>query len=113
LPPGLTYWEDRLLLTPIPETDWTNFDEHLIEKFETLSEPAAHSTGYYPPENMGLLREYLGSEDLFQWVCALAIYPSIQWEVLIALGSAVLKERRAGHLAYVYSSSPDHPSLLA
>jgi hypothetical protein len=83
LPEGLEYW---------------NTDEEWSDKFRALSEARAFPNGYYPPENMDLLREYLGSEDLFQWVCALAIYPSIQWEVLIAVGNAVLADRNAGRL---------------
>ena len=41
------------------------------------------------------LREWLGDEDLFQWVCAAAVYPTVRWEVLLAVGAAVLKERKA------------------
>lgn len=41
------------------------------------------------------LRDWLGDEDLFQWVCATAVYPSVKWEVLIAVGAAVLEERGA------------------
>jgi len=42
-------------------------------------------------------REYLHDEDLFQWLCALAIYPTLQWEVLLSIGAAVLQQRNALH----------------
>jgi hypothetical protein len=41
------------------------------------------------------IREYLDDEDLFQWLCAAAVYPTLRWEVLLAVGAAVLKERQA------------------
>lgn len=40
-------------------------------------------------------RDYLHDEDLFQWLCALAIYPTLEWEVVLALGAAVLQQRNA------------------
>jgi hypothetical protein len=42
-----------------------------------------------------LLRQYLNDEDLFQWLCAAAVYPTLRWEVLLAVGAAILKERKA------------------
>ena len=49
------------------------------------------------PETVDKLRYYLGDEDLFQWVCAVAVYPTVRWEVLLAVGASVLKERKATH----------------
>lgn len=43
------------------------------------------------------IREYLNDEDLFQWLCAAAVYPTVRWEVLISVGAAVLKERGVLH----------------
>ena len=43
----------------------------------------------------GDIREYLNDEDLFQWLCAAAVYPTLRWEVFLAVGAAVLKERSA------------------
>lgn len=43
------------------------------------------------------IREYLNDEDLFQWLCAAAVYPTVRWEVLLSVGAAVLKERGVLH----------------
>jgi hypothetical protein len=46
---------------------------------------------------MDVLREYLEDDELFQWVCAMAVYPVIKWEPMLAVGSALLT---ASHSLY-------------
>ena len=64
-----------------------------VEDLDFISE-FDFGPGLYGAGHEGL-REWLGDEDLFQWVCAMAVYPTVRWEVLLAVGSAVLKERGA------------------
>jgi hypothetical protein len=62
--------------------------------------PLTNTFNFGPPietKNINRLRAYLDDEDLFQWLCAIAIYPTVRWEVLLAVGAAVLKERNAPH----------------
>jgi hypothetical protein len=39
-----------------------------------------------PPQVVAALRRYLG-EQTFQWLCACAVYPELQWDLTIFLGS--------------------------
>src|SRR6185437_15909671 len=43
------------------------------------------------------IRKFLGDEDLFQWLCAIATYPTVRWETVLAIGAAVLKARNVSH----------------
>jgi len=43
------------------------------------------------------IRAFLDDEDIFQWLCAIAVYPTVRWEVVLAVGASVLKERKATH----------------
>jgi len=52
---------------------------------------------YLHLEDMDVLREYLGDDELFQWVCAIAVYPAIKWEVILSVGAALLTASRSLH----------------
>jgi hypothetical protein len=58
-------------------------------------------------------RVYLNDEDLFQWLCALAIYPTLHWEVVLSIGAAVLQQRNALHKLNIANSTTVHPDRLA
>ncbi len=49
--------------------------------------------GHPPPEadewTLPALRAYLADEQMWQWLCALAVYPQPTWEVALALGEAI------------------------
>ena len=104
-------WHERALLTP--ESNWGWREELLLQKFivvpaETqglitltnhLGSPAAMSSSGWPapdahplPIEVGnqisldKVRDYLGPQ-LFQWLCACAIYPELQWELTLRLGA--------------------------
>lgn len=72
-PAGTSQWEDRLVMTDLLGYSGKDGIVHIGDTAR--------------------LRWYLGDDDLFQWVCAAAIYPSLKWEVLIAVGDAVLGAR--------------------
>jgi len=114
-------WQEKLLITYKPVMDWGRkeaqlrfeFDiiaadlESIPEALDTIFEgsnqagliiqPPTYSSRYLSPENITRLSDYLGDEHLFQWVCALAIYPSVKWEMVLAIGNAVLSNYGAEH----------------
>src|SRR6185312_15658265 len=70
--------------------------------FETGDIPAAFGEAFdfgVPTDSPGVadIHEWLDDEDLFQWLCALAVVPTVRWEVTLAVGAAVLKQRGALH----------------
>jgi hypothetical protein len=113
----LLEWPERAVLTPLRASDWGHREralaDHFIlvtatfsglaemaERFETPSiaeseraDPREHPTPppeiepTTPPEQAVVqLKKYLG-EDAFQWLCAVAVYPELQWELTLSLGS--------------------------
>ncbi|MBC7930530.1 MAG: hypothetical protein H7Z38_08170 [Rubrivivax sp.] len=107
------HWPDRAILSPRPPRRWgahelalsTQFIllpatlaglELLIESFalrETGSLPERlRGDKNLPPNDLDsenvatLLRSYLG-EDLFQWLCACAVHPQLQWDLTLRLGA--------------------------
>jgi len=68
--------------------------EPLLAEFD-FSPPGSTDPHAATTPDADLLRDYLNDEDLFQWLCAAAVYPTLRWEVLLAVGAAVLKERGA------------------
>ncbi len=71
---------------------WIDFDNNEIP------EPLRTEFDFDPTfadGGVNAIRQYLDDEDLFQWLCALAVYPTVRWETTLAIGAAVLKERKA------------------
>jgi len=105
-------WKERALLTPISPTEWASRELRLSSQF--LIAPATLDglralVDYYefnelippqkwprrePPLSLDVdspdiltsLRIYLG-EKPFQWLCACAVYPVLQWELTVYIGS--------------------------
>lgn len=113
---ALTGWESRAILTPVPFADWGSKERALQADFlllpadvtgqlhlmQSLAEKQTrqdtflrqqadelYSIGYLDFREVDELRDYL-SEDLFQWLAALALYPRIRWEVVIGMGQALM-----------------------
>jgi hypothetical protein len=66
----------------------------------SIPEPLTAAFDFGPAINstdIERIRDFLGDEDLFQWLCAIAVYPTIRWEVVLTVGAAVLKERGVPH----------------
>ncbi|HMK24733.1 MAG TPA: hypothetical protein VK483_01795 [Chitinophagaceae bacterium] len=115
----LADWENRGILTPLPFKDWgikekligqqiillpadaegqlrlmKAINEKLLNHRDYLSsQKDFYSTRNYDFTEPADIKTYLRDEDLYQCICAIAIYPKIRWEVLIELGKAVLQSR--------------------
>jgi formylglycine-generating enzyme required for sulfatase activity len=108
-----TTWKERAVLTPVPAQEWGLKEIVLAKEFivlpaslEGLGALVDHfstRTGYdpearkqagprertLPPDvyhDTGELRNNLG-EELFQWLCACAVYPELHWDLTLYLGS--------------------------
>jgi len=119
----LSLWSDKLILTPVSSSDW-GYNEHILSgSLRVVSadmENCIHLAKYLSQdrmdgdiqlplhqdtyeskhlhlEDMDVLREYLGDDDLFQWVCAIAVYPTIKWEVILSVGAALLTASKSLH----------------
>ena len=109
--PLLCEWRERVLLTPAPASRWGWREETIetqlavlpatVEALATvpdLLERGASGAGLAmwrddapaPPPARALsietVRAYLG-EDAFEWLCACAIYPELQWNLTLHLGA--------------------------
>ncbi|MBN8852842.1 MAG: hypothetical protein BGO55_03705 [Sphingobacteriales bacterium 50-39] len=119
----LAQWDNKVMLTPVSSSDWEDHEYILSENIRMVSadmencihlakylsqevedggaQLPVHQDGYESKylhlEDMDVLREYLGDDDLFQWVCAIAVYPTIKWEVILSVGAAVLTASNALH----------------
>jgi hypothetical protein len=108
----LRKWKERALLTPVSPEEWGRREftlsqellvvpatidglQALVDCFE-LSEmegvrkwakkaPALPPSDFDDPEILDSLRDYLGPES-FQWLCACAIYPRLQWDLTLYIG---------------------------
>ena len=110
---SLMDWRDRVLLTPEPVSLWGMRERVLAKSFlvlpasidglrtagEILMSPErSDGTGYWDSEHLlplpritpdnavAELRQYL-AEDAFEWLCACAIYPELNWELTLFIGS--------------------------
>jgi len=105
-------WKERAVITPIPAAQWTPRERILAQRFFVA--PATldglHSFAeYFARTNIAdaprwvsneivrmpqdfdafdsvALKAYLGTEA-FQWLCACAVYPRLEWVLTIYLGS--------------------------
>jgi hypothetical protein len=110
----LMNWQDRAILTPEPAVRWgmreralaqsfvllpATFDGvgSLVDYFEASVIPdmrvwaQTNGAGGAPvdfdrPISVKMLREYLG-KDVFEWLCACAIYPELHWDLTLYLGA--------------------------
>jgi hypothetical protein len=106
----LIAWPDRALLTTEPPSQWGLRELTLATQFaiapatlDGLASVAAYFElpssvdlrGWQEPDRqpgsesasmMDALRRYLGAEA-FQWLCACAIYPELQWDLTLRIGA--------------------------
>ena len=114
-------WEHSAICTPVCYKDWDYKEEligkammilpadlnaqillfRLIESNSILpAEALANLPGYsakYNFEDVAEIEKYLNDPFLLQWLCALAVYPLLQWDVMIAIGSALQKNYYSQH----------------
>ena len=112
-------WEMRSILTPVAYGDWGPREQALSkgfvvmpadiqgqlllvqaitekqfqqqDHFRTLA--GNYSTGNRRYQKISQIKEYLGDEFLFQWLCAIAVYPKLRWEMMIEIGRALAEAR--------------------
>ncbi len=116
------WWAQRVLITPVPAKNWSVNEQHLSQLFTLVPadiegwisiaqfitedhksnkfiDPAwnTYSAKFLHSENVDALREYFGDEDLFQWLCSIAIHHNIRWEIVIEIGKVILNGNNTIH----------------
>jgi PKD repeat protein len=105
-----SFWKQRILVSPIPHEDWSVKEEILARYFHLVPADISgllHAVQLMDSENFGNtlqdqslragytvklkafqdineIEAYLQDEELLQCFCALAVYPKVVWELLIA-----------------------------
>ncbi len=112
---GFAYWQHRLLVTPVNFNDWGRNEKMLSTFFNVLPADVVglleliramdadssdatlllgqlntYQSKHVDFNSINGLKEYLNDEELFQWLCAIAIHPKIYWEVILEIGKAIL-----------------------
>ncbi|MFT3932275.1 MAG: PKD domain-containing protein [Chitinophagaceae bacterium] len=114
----LNQWQHKAIVTPTPVKDW-GVKEKVLQEYlilvpaDTLSlqklipalrektrlntkllettgaeQNSLHDIDFREP---AVLKSYLeNDETMFQWLCAICIYPRLRWEVLIEVGKVIL-----------------------
>ncbi|MEO6313749.1 MAG: tetratricopeptide repeat protein [Chitinophagaceae bacterium] len=118
----LNRWQSKAIITPVPVKDWAIKEKLLQEYFFLLPADTTSLQKLVPAlreknkpriglrdvavaeqyslthtdfRNTGDLRNYLNNDEtIFQWLCAICVYPRLKWEVLVEIGKAILE--RAG-----------------
>jgi len=116
-----TTWESRSIITTVSMADWSQQELQLqANQFNIVpAEMAAVEllarsiTTGQPITQQSLLRKvedpysidaadiesvdglwvYMDDEHLFQWLCSLAVYPTLDWNITLALYNAVIKNQ--------------------
>ncbi|MGK4568600.1 hypothetical protein [Flavobacterium sp. 3HN19-14] len=108
----LSEWQNKILITPIPYSDWSAEEKILLREIamvpagirglldivRILNDETAlynydhNSSTEYDFRNLTEVEKYLDDPVLFQWLCALAVYPKLYWELIIAFGDALFPE---------------------
>ncbi|MEP6746980.1 MAG: tetratricopeptide repeat protein [Bacteroidota bacterium] len=114
----LNRWQSKAVITPVPIKDWAvkekilqdyiillpadvaalqkllpalrekiKFSKSILE----ITEQDQYSLANTDFRDVNDLKNYLGKDNvLFQWLCAICIYPKLKWEVFVEIGKAVL-----------------------
>lgn len=105
--------ENKIVVTPIPYLDWGAEEKllrnhlpiipadfvGLLQLIQTLNNDqkfaslATYHSKYINFFSIDELKNYLQDSDVFQWVCALAVYPKIQWELIISIGNHLAPDK--------------------
>lgn len=116
----LNRWQSKAIVTPVPLTDWgvkeKVLQNHLLivpadvsalqklipalrEKTKLSKRLLDITSGRQPSirdtdcRNIGELKAFLGNDEtLFQWLCAICIYPRLKWELLVEIGKTILDQ---------------------
>ncbi|MFM9909713.1 MAG: hypothetical protein ACKVOW_10205 [Chitinophagaceae bacterium] len=111
----LMEWEFKGILTPVAYKDWGTREsllkksfillpadpEGLIRLMQAVTEKQlSHDkylssiTHFYETSSYDLtsardLKSYMDNEILFQWLCAICVYPKLKWEMVIEMGKII------------------------
>lgn len=112
-----SHWEKRILVTPLSQTDWSHNEIYLKDFFSLI--PAdieglmhlvqllnnqieisqinklhnQYESKFINFEDITSLRKYFkNDETIFQWICALACFPRLDWNVILSIGDLILGE---------------------
>lgn len=114
----LSRWQNKAIVTPLPLKDWAvkekTLQDYIIllpadvtalqklmpalrEKIKIskslldITETEQYSIADTDFRDVNDLQKYLDKDEvLFQWLCAICIYPRLKWEVFIEIGKAIL-----------------------
>jgi hypothetical protein len=109
-------WKTRVFITPYAKTDWDKKEWLLAnagfvmmppdiaaqpaidlvinnqvgaKEQQKLKLPAGYTGRYTGFHEFKALQDYLHDDYLLQWVCSLAVYPTIDWNLTLAIGKAL------------------------
>ena len=110
-------WKHKIIITTVPVNDWDYKEPALLragftvvpadvnasylvreeiaevinrQKLNKHFIPANYSARFIDFDDWRQLKKYLGNDPLLmKWVCSLAVYPSIDWKITVALGKAI------------------------
>ena len=125
-------WQHKIILTPVAINDWdykesaflnagytvvpADLNAHQLitseindllnrQNRQKLSIPLAYSSRFVNFDDWAELKAYLGNDqELLQWVCALAVYPYVDWKVTVALGKAIEESMGEQNKLVTYSN---------
>jgi len=116
-----SFWNKRIVVTPISANDWDGNErilssffnivpadvQGLIELIKFINEDLPGNSSFKKIDwktyssklvnvgDIGPLKEYINDADVFQWLCGIAVYHQIRWEVLIEIGKNILASGNA------------------
>jgi hypothetical protein len=114
----LNRWEQKAIITPIPACDWSTKEKVLLQYMILLPAdimalqkliPAIREKIKLQKDQLVAIEEntytilqtdfrdadelktYLNNDEvLFQWLCAICIYPRLRWEIVVETGKVIL-----------------------
>lgn len=110
-----SYWDKRILITPMPSLDWSVNEKilasffhivaadssgllnissmlekgHYNQKIANTKDIDTYTSKFIEFEDIESLKTYLVNDEMFQWLCAIAVYPKITWEIILSIGETI------------------------
>jgi len=109
-------WKTKIIVTPYSKNDWDKKEQLLTEanfmvipadlESESIVEavvngqidipsqsrfliPATYPARFLNFQEFESLKAYLNDDNLLKWVCSLAVYSSVDWNLTLAIGKAI------------------------
>lgn len=99
--------ENKIIVTPTPFLDWgaeeTMLQKHsplipadfvgllqmiaIINNEQKFADLSTYYSKYINFFSIEEIKNYTQNDELFQWICSLAVYPKIHWELIVSMGS--------------------------